>query len=327
MSGASDTVGDGVRALRAGRLVAFPTETVYGLGADATNRSALRRLFELKGRPPSHPVIVHLAAGDLDEVLTPWVRFVPPAARALGEACWPGPLTLVLPRAPAVPDEVTGGRDSVGVRVPDQRLAQQLLSAFGGGVAAPSANRFGRVSPTTAAHVQADLNGDVDVILDGGPTRVGLESTIVDCSSDEPVVLRLGGVPSETLAAVLGVAPPLCTDGRRSAPGTMASHYAPAVPVVLVEAAEVRPRAAALLAAGRRVGLLAAAATPDVPAALEVLPAPRAPDALARRLYSLLRDADRRGLDVLLVVPPSGGGLAAAVRDRLQRAAGAGASP
>src|SRR5204862_8209983 len=167
-----------VAVLRAGGLVAFPTETVYGLGADASSPAALRRLYAVKGRPRSHPVIVHVAdASALDR----WAAEVAPAARTLASACWPGPLTLVVRRSPQVPDEVTGGLDTVGLRVPDQPVALALLRAFGGGVAAPSANRFGRVSPTTADDVRADLGADVDVVLDGGPCRIGVESTIVDC--------------------------------------------------------------------------------------------------------------------------------------------------
>ncbi len=177
--------------LRDGGLVAFPTETVYGLGADASSPAALRRLYAVKGRPADHPVIVHLASiGQLAD----WAVDVPERARRLAEACWPGPLTLVLERSPRVPDEVTGGRPTVGLRVPDQPIALALLRAFGGGVAAPSANRFGRVSPTTADDVRADLGDDVDVVLDGGPCRVGVESTIVDCSRGDPIVLRLGGI-------------------------------------------------------------------------------------------------------------------------------------
>ena len=177
--------------LRDGGLVAFPTETVYGLGADASSPAAVRRLFRVKGRPPDHPVIVHVAS--INHV-PEWVSGMPGYAVALAGECWPGPLTLVLPRSARVPDEVTGGLDTVGIRVPAERTAQALLRAFGGGVAAPSANRFGRVSPTTADDVRADLGADVDVVLDGGPSRVGVESTIVDCSGDEPAILRVGGV-------------------------------------------------------------------------------------------------------------------------------------
>ena len=209
---------DAVRILRRGGLVAFPTETVYGLGADAANPDALRRLYAVKGRPRSHPVIVHLATGSPD-ALARWTEAFTPAARALADVCWPGPVTLVVRRAGGVPAEVTGGSDTVAIRVPDQPAAQQLLTRFGGGIAAPSANRFGRVSPTTAAHVRADLDTDVDIILDGGPCRVGLESTVVDCTEHDPLILREGALAREEVEAIVGRPVPLRTDGSRAAPG------------------------------------------------------------------------------------------------------------
>jgi L-threonylcarbamoyladenylate synthase len=317
-----EVLDDAVEVLRRGGLVAFPTETVYGLGADATNRDALHRLYAVKGRPARHPVIVHVAAGaPLDELLAPWAAAIPPAARSLAESCWPGPLTLVLRRAVGVLDEVTGGRDTVGLRVPDQPLAQDLLTRFGGGVAAPSANRFGRVSPTTAADVRADLGLDVDRILDGGRCQVGVESTVVDCSDGRPVVLRLGGVSRERLEAIVAGPVPVCDDGTRPAPGTLASHYAPRARVVLVAAPEVSARASDLVAAGARVGLLAAVPPADLPVGVTVLAAPADVDELARDLYRLLRDADRQRVDVLLAVPPEPVGIGAAVADRLARAA------
>ncbi len=211
-----------VRILRDGGLVAFPTETVYGLGADAENRDALRRLYAVKRRPAEHPVIVHLARA---EQLDDWAVEISPDARTLAAACWPGPLTLVVRRAVRVPDEVTGGLDTVGIRVPGHPLALELLSAFGGGLAAPSANRFGRVSPTTAAAVRDELGDDVSLVLDGGASRVGVESTIVDCSAGPPRVLRVGGVTGGVLRSLLGVEVPI--GGATRAPGTLASHYAP----------------------------------------------------------------------------------------------------
>lgn len=322
MTVSPDALDQAVRTLHRGGLVAFPTETVYGLGADARNPAALRHLYAVKGRPADHPVIVHLPAEpDVDQLLARWVARLPDSARRLAAACWPGPLTLVLERASGVPDEVTGGHETVGVRVPDQPLAQALLGHFDGGVAAPSANRFGRVSPTTAAHVRADLGADVDVILDGGPCRVGLESTIVDCTDTEPVVLRLGGIAPERLEALLDVPVRVRSDGTRAAPGTRPSHYAPAATVVVVAVEEVTARAVELLARGARVGLLAATPPLDLPAGVQVLDTPAAVDELARGLYRLLRDADVRGLDVLLAVAPPLDGLGAAVADRLARAA------
>ena len=197
----------------------FPTETVYGLGADAANAEAVRRLFAVKGRPADHPVIVHVArAAQLDDL----ARDVPDGARLLADAFWPGPLTIVVRRNPdLVVAEVTGGLDTVGVRVPDHPVALELLEAFGGGVAAPSANRFGRVSPTTAAHVRADLGDDVRQILDGGPSRVGVESTIVDVTGSEPAILRVGGLSRADVARVIGGEVALRTSGEAPAPGTL----------------------------------------------------------------------------------------------------------
>ncbi|MGH8999406.1 MAG: L-threonylcarbamoyladenylate synthase, partial [Acidimicrobiia bacterium] len=293
-------VGAAVDVLRRGGLVAFPTETVYGLGADASNPAAVARIFAAKGRPPSHPVIVHLPEA---AAAKEWAADVPDEAFALAEAFWPGPLTLVLARAAAVPDEVTGGGDTVGLRVPAQPLAAELLAAFGGGVAAPSANRFGAVSPTTAAHVAADLGDAVDLILDGGPCAVGVESTIVDLSRGRALILRPGGVPAEALGQVLGAVPAVvsggASDGAVRAPGTLPSHYAPRARVEVLSAGAVAGRAAILLAEGLRVGLLAPDPMGALPGGLELLPAAGGPADYARCLYSRLREADTRGLDVL----------------------------
>jgi L-threonylcarbamoyladenylate synthase len=307
--------------LRAGGLVAFPTETVYGLGADAANPLALRRLYEVKRRPATHPVIVHL--GDPDS-LDDWAVDVRDEARLLVAACWPGPLTVVLRRrAGRVPDEVTGGRDTVGMRVPDQPVALSLLRAFGGAVAAPSANRFGRVSPTTADHVRNDLGDDVDMILDGGPCALGVESTIVDCSRAESVILREGGVARERLEVI--VAHPIAVasgdDAAGTAPGTLATHYAPSARVEVVDASEVVSRAATHVAAGFRVGVLAEKPPVELPAGVVVLDAPADAEEYARVLYARLREIDERTLDVLLAVAPSAMGIGAAVVDRLRRAA------
>ncbi len=306
--------------LRAGGLVAFPTETVYGLGAAARDPRALARLYAVKGRPADHPVIVHLAsAADLPA----WAAAVPPAALALAGRFWPGPLTLVLQRGPGVPDAVTGGRDTVGLRVPDQPLALALLRAFGDGIAAPSANRFGAVSPTTAAHVRESLGEDVDLILDGGPCAVGVESSIVDLSDPAvPLLLRSGGIGSEDLAAVLGAAPAPDT-GPARAPGMLAAHYAPRARV------EVCPDGAALQVhvaapAGATGVIVPAGVTADLPGDVLVLARPGDAAAYARDLYALLREADDRGLERVLAVPPDPAGIGLAVRDRLDRAAAAG---
>jgi len=317
----SRVVARAVDALRAGELVAFPTETVYGLGADAANADAVRRLYLVKGRPPRHPVIVHIARSDqLDEL----GRDVPDDARLLADAFWPGPLTIVVRRDHArVVPEVTGGLDTVGLRVPDHPVALELLESFGGGVAAPSANRFGRVSPTTAAHVRADLGDDVRIVLDGGACRVGVESTIVDVTGAEPAILRVGGVSRGEVERVIGRVCASRTSGEAAAPGTLASHYAPRAEVELVDAAAAAARAAVILARSERVGLLASAPVPaDLPAPVVVLTAPHDTEEYARVLYSRLREADDLGLDVLLVVSPSGSdGLGAAVADRVRRAA------
>ena len=320
---------DAVAALRAGELVAFPTETVYGLGADAANAEAVRRLYAVKGRPAGHPVIVHIArAGQLDTI----ARDVPDDAHVLATAFWPGPLTLIVARNPEqVVPEVTGGRDTVGIRVPDHPVALELLERFGGGVAAPSANRFGRVSPTTSEHVRADLGTDVGIVLDGGPSRVGVESTIVDVTGVTPAILRLGGVDQARIESVLGRGCELRTAGEQGAPGTLASHYAPNAKVEIVDPAGLAARARARVALGERVGLLAmkpsdAGMPADVPDGVVVLAAPHDVAEYARVLYARLREADERSLDALLVVLPGDagnrdtGGLEAAIADRVCRA-------
>ncbi len=284
-----------VALLRAGELVAFPTETVYGLGADAADPLAVRRVFAAKGRPADHPLIVHVAGVGAAE------RFavLDGRARALAAAFWPGPLTLVLPRRPAALDEVTGGRDTVGVRVPRHPVALALLRAFGGGVAAPSANRFGRVSPTRAEHVREEFGEEV-FVLDGGPCAVGVESTIVDLSRPDRVgLLRPGGVPVEAIEALVGPVEP----GGVAAPGTLPAHYAPRTALRLsrdpeAEAARLRQR-------GLRVAVLRAGE----------------PEDHARRLYAELRRLDALGVDVLVAEVAPDSGLGAAINDRLRRAA------
>jgi L-threonylcarbamoyladenylate synthase len=306
-----------VEILRDGGLVAFPTETVYGLGADAENRTALRSLYAVKGRPVAHPVIVHLAhARQLDD----WAVEISSAARQLAAAYWPGPLTLVVRRATRVPDEVTGGLDTVGLRVPAHPLAHELLDAFGGGLAAPSANRFGRVSPTTADAVRAGLGDAVPLVLDGGACTVGVESTIVDCTTDEPRVLRVGGITVEMLGGLLGVAPPV--GGATRAPGTLPSHYAPDARVEVLSEAGVAARVTTLTASGARVGVLAPRGTRlELPRGTVTLATPDDADEYARVLYAMLRQADVLGLDVVVAVPPAPEGIGRAVADRLRRAA------
>jgi len=238
----------------------------------------------------------------------------------LASACWPGPLTPVVRRSPQVPDEVTGGLDTVGLRVPDQPVALALLRGLGGGVAAPSANRFGRVSPTTAADVRADLGDDVDLVLDGGPCRIGVESTIVDCTTAPPAILRVGGVTRERIESLLVSAVPVRTEDVR-APGSLPSHYAPEARVVVVEQDALADAAREELASGARVGVLAAKLPDGLPEASVVLGTPPDAEEYARTLYASLRDADRRALDVVLAVAPAELGVGAAVADRLRRAA------
>ncbi len=316
-------IDEAVRVLRAGGLVAFPTETVYGLGADAGNDEALRRLYRVKGRPADHPVIVHIAAAT---PLHEYATDVPEVAHTLGATFWPGPLTLVLrKRSDRISGLATGGRPTVGLRVPDDPVARALLDAFAGAVAAPSANRFGRVSPTTAAHVRADLGDDVDVVLDGGPSRVGVESTIVDATSEPLTILRIGAVSASALARVAGAPLAHRNQGEVAAPGTLASHYAPDARVEVIDAESVPARVASLLDAGLRVGLLTMAPVPllaDEPfaEAVVVLEPPSDIDEYARVLYARFREADALGLDVVVAVPPPGEGIGAAICDRLHRA-------
>jgi L-threonylcarbamoyladenylate synthase len=321
-----DGVARAVDVLRAGGLVAFPTETVYGLGADAEQPAAVARVFAAKGRPVGHPLIVHLGDADL---LDAWAVAVPPEARLLADAFWPGPLTLLLWRGSRVSDAVTGGRPTLGLRVPDHPVALALLEAFGGGLAAPSANRFGRVSPTTAADVVAELGPSVDLVLDGGPCTVGVESTIVDLTGDQPVVLRPGGVSGERLAEVLGHEvrqaageAPGVTSAR--APGMLAAHYSPNARVELVDEDAAPGRLAELLLEPRQdggVGLLAPHSVPGLPDGVVVLEPAGPAEEYARSLYARLRQADRLGLDVLVCVPPPARGIGVAVADRLRRAA------
>jgi L-threonylcarbamoyladenylate synthase len=297
---------DPIRAaavLAAGGVIALPTETVYGLAADAENERAVRRVFAIKRRPTDHPLIVHLA--EAAQVHDGWADPFPPSAAVLAEACWPGPLTVLVPAGPRVGPWVTGGRTTVGLRVPAHPLATATLAAFGGGAAAPSANRFGRVSPTSAAHVLADLGDDVDLVLDGGECPVGVESTIVDCTVDPAQVLRPGAITAEQVALLLGSV--AAAGGPSRAAGMLASHYAPHCRVELVETAEA--------AARRRDALAAAGGRAEVFDAAEDLVA------AARTLYARLRQADADGLDVFVAVLPPAAGLGHALRDRLIKAA------
>ena len=309
------TVDEAVAVLRRGGLVGFPTETVYGLGADARNPEALARLYKVKGRPAKHPVIVHIArAADLDQ----WAREIPLYAQKLADAFWPGPLTLVLKRADGVADAITGGQDTVGVRAPSHPLAQELLQAFGGGIAAPSANRFGRVSPTQADHVRADLGADVDAILDGGASEVGIESTIVDCSGEQPAVLRPGRITAAQIETAAEVALAAPGEGAPRAPGTLQKHYAPRAKVRLLKRTGMIE--ALTTHKGKRIAALALeVAVPRLPAALLVVETAIAA-VYAQALYANLRTLDAAGADVILVEMPPDTPAWAGVLDRLRRA-------
>jgi L-threonylcarbamoyladenylate synthase len=313
----SDLLTQAVETLRRGGVIALPTETVYGLAANGEDELAVRRIFAIKGRPATHPLIIHVAHA---RELPSWARHVPQAAWRLAEAFWPGPLTLVLPRTARATDAVTGGQDTVALRVPNHPLALAVLDALGGGVAAPSANRFGKVSPTTAEHVRADLGDEVDLLLDGGPCTVGVESTIVDLSGDTPAVLRPGGLSVEDIERVLGREVPVRTSSTVRVSGSLASHYAPRAGVVLSEPADVASRVESLRAQGRKVGVLGPP-TLSLPPGVPRYEVPEEPAGAARVLYTRLREADLQGHDVLVACLPRAEGLGLAVRDRLARAA------
>lgn len=311
-----------VAALLAGGLVGLPTETVYGLAADASDPAAVARIFAAKGRPADHPVIVHLAhAGDIDA----WAVDIAPAARALAAAFWPGPLTLILRRAAHVLDAVTGGQDTVGLRVPSHPLGHAVLAGFAAaragrpaGIAAPSANKFGRVSPTTARHVRDEFGAAVDLVLDGGDCAVGIESTIVDCSGERPRVLRPGHITTGQIEAVLG-APLAAQAAPAAAPrhsGGLDAHYAPRTMTRLVEAADLDR---ALGRANGRAALLGFAR--PVAAVVAAIVLPREPEAYAHALYASLRDLDTAGAEVILVERPPAGPAWDGINDRLRRAA------
>lgn len=309
-------ISEAAAILRTGGLVAFPTETVYGLGADADNTAALARMFAAKGRPADHPVIVHLAHVSQ---LNDWARTIPPAAEKLANAFWPGPMSLILPRTARVLDQVTGGQDTVGLRIPSHPIAQQLLQAFGGGIAAPSANRFGRVSPTRAEHVREELGAQVDLVLEGADCEVGLESTIIDLSHDLPRLLRPGAVTREQIEAVLGTT---LSDPGSNAPrasGSLESHYAPQARLVVVPVQERIACAADLAQRHAKIALLAPAQTAP-PRGVILIPLPDDPVLFAQRLYAAFRMADAEGCPVAVVSPPRESGLGEAILDRLRKA-------
>lgn len=311
-----------VETLRAGDLVVFPTETVYGLGANAANPAAVRKIFEVKGRPADHPVIVHL---DHQRYLHRWVSEVPQTAERLAAMFWPGPLTLILPKADNVNDIVTGGQTSIGIRIPSHPMAQQLLTAFGGGIAAPSANRFGRLSPTKPEHVRDELGDAVEVILDGGDSPIGLESTIVSCLNGEVRLLRPGFITRSQIEQVVGT---LATGGEAPrAPGDRVQHYAPTTPLEIVPSDDLEVRAGEMIERGDKVAVLAMRPPLHTRRHMTWINAGKKPEAYAHNLYNNLRTLDRAQCARILVQELPAGERWAAILDRLQRASGAGEDP
>ena len=296
------------QALSAGHLIAFPTETVYGLGADATNPDAVKRIYEVKGRPSDHPLIVHIAAIDQ---MAQWAIEIPEFAITLARDFWPGPMTLVLKRSVKAKDFITGGQETVALRVPAHPIALSLLQEFKEGIAAPSANRFGSVSPTTAEAVEEELTDYLspqDLILDGGQCLVGVESTIIDCTKETPFILRPGAITAEMIEESTGLITLINKDKQIRVSGSLDSHYSPKAKVVLDAIAEPGD------------GLIAPDQIPT-PDGVIRLASPRTVEGYARDLYAALRLADTKNLDVVVVLQPGGDGLAEAIRDRLARSA------
>jgi L-threonylcarbamoyladenylate synthase len=312
-----DAIQHAAELLHQGKLVAIPTETVYGLGADASNADAVAKIFAAKGRPADHPLIVHLAyAAQIKD----WAVDIPDAAWDLAREFWPGPLTIVLHKKATVPDAVTGCQDTVALRVPDNPVALWLLRVFGGGVAAPSANRFGRISPTLAQHVADELGDAVDYILDGGPCTVGVESTIVDLTDSRPTILRPGRITRSQLEAVLNIDVALKSQHKIRAPGMLATHYAPNTPAYLCDAADLQMLREQACSEGKQVGVLVfSAGLADSPLQ-HVLQLPSEAEQYEPALYSALRDLDALGLDSILVERPPEQEAWMAVNDRLSKA-------
>jgi L-threonylcarbamoyladenylate synthase len=310
-------IAEAARRLAAGDLVAFPTETVYGLGADATNPAAAAKIFALKGRPSQHPLIVHIAEAS---ALDSWADSVPEAARRLAERFWPGPLTIILGKSARVPSEVTGGQDSVGIRCPSHPVARELLAEFArvgsGAIAAPSANRFGHVSPTKASHVRDEFGADL-LVLDGGDCPVGIESTIVDVSRGYAVLLRPGAVTRDDIARTLGAAPLDRDTNAPRAPGTLAAHYAPRTALVLMDAAGLDAEVRSLA----NIAVLAPRHAPQAALVTQWIVAPHDSARYAHDLYANLRRLDASGARRIVVEKPPQGPEWEAVNDRLARAA------
>ena len=309
---------EAVEALRAGDLVAFPTETVYGLGANANNPDAVRKIFRVKGRPSTHPLIVHI---DHPRYIQRWVRELTPEAKRLADTFWPGPLTIVAKRAPAVNDIITGGQDTIAIRVPNHPVAQQLLNAFGGGIAAPSANRYGKVSPTRAEHVREEFGDEVKIVLDGDDCKIGLESTIVSCVGDAPRILRPGTITITQLRAVVPTIQIGPNPSSPRVPGTMSRHYSPLTPVNVVPSRRLEIVMNEFTAKEEKVAVLAQRPPGNTTPFMTWINAGTRPDAYARQLYANLRTLDKAGAKMILVEEVPEDERWEAIRDRLKRAA------
>ena len=307
---------EAANALARGRLAILPTETVYGLGADADNKVAVARIFTAKNRPANHPVIVHISG---QEQVSSWAAQIPEYAKDLATAFWPGPMTLVLKRLPRAGDYLTGGQDTIALRVPQHPVFRQVLVALAqekndpaAGIAAPSANRFGNVSPTSLAHAVEELKDYLDqddLALDGAGSRIGGESTIIDATGPEPIILRHGGVTAEDIETIIHLSG---NESHVRAPGTLASHYTPKKQLVLTTEYELR---------NSQGGALIAMQDIETPVGFKRIASPENADQYAHILYSALREADKSSQRVIYAIPPTGGGIAAAIRDRLNRAA------
>ncbi len=311
-----------VEALRAGDLVAFPTETVYGLGANASNPAAVRKIFAAKGRPADHPLIVHL---DSIRYLHRWVRDVPAVAERLAARFWPGPMTLVLPKAANVLNVVTGGQETIAIRVPGHPMAQQLLTAFGGGVAAPSANRYGHVSPTRADHVREELGDAVRIVLDGGECSIGVESTILACTEGNVRLLRPGSITLSQIRSVAGEVLIGADTHAPRVPGSTSTHYAPATPLEIVPGDALETLAGAFNDRGERVAVLALRLPLKTLKLATWINAGRRPQQYAHDLYAHLRTLDKAGCVKILAQELPADERWEAVRDRLEKAAAKGA--
>lgn len=317
----ADQIEKAAALLNAGELVAFPTETVYGLGGDAGNSAAVARIFAAKGRPASHPLIVHVS--NLSAARR-WAAAFPDSAARLAEAFWPGPLTLVVPKSDHVLSEVTGGQPTVALRAPAHPVARALMAAFGRGIAAPSANRYGRISPTRADDVREELGDRVAMVLDGGDCEVGLESTIVACLDGRVMLLRPGAVSRMQIADVVGVALDADAAAPR-APGSERSHYAPQTPLAIVDGADLNARIEGALRRGERLAVLTHAVAPIAPERITWRPLPAEPARYGHALYATLRALDRAGAARILVEAVPATEAWEAIADRLRRAAGTGA--